>query len=81
MACREADHSSAIHYPEVKAVTDFREAYPKMASSRGSEPNGGRHVVASNQALIGLSVLLLQVFDVSPAQRRKRTGATCGLTV
>lgn len=46
VACRESDFDSATHYPEIKAVTGFRDVYTKTARSRGGEPNGGRHLVA-----------------------------------
>ena len=46
VACRESDFDSATHYPEIKAVSDFKDVYMKTARSRGGEPNGGRHLVA-----------------------------------
>ena len=46
VACRSSDFGSAIHYPEIEAVTDFKNVYMKTARSRGGEPNGGRHLVA-----------------------------------
>ena len=46
VACRESDFDSATHYPEIKAVTDFKDTYMKTARSRGGEPNGGRHLIA-----------------------------------
>ena len=46
VACRESDFDSATHYPEIKAVTDFKDVYMRTARFRGGEPNGGRHLVA-----------------------------------
>lgn len=46
LACRESDFDSATHYPEIKEITNFKDAYIKTARSRGGEPNGGRHLIA-----------------------------------
>ena len=46
VACREADFDSATHFPEIKAVTEFKDVYMRTARSRGCEPNGGRHLVS-----------------------------------
>ena len=46
VACREGDVDSATHFPEIKAVSDFKDVYMKTARSRGCEPNGGRHLVS-----------------------------------
>ena len=46
VACRESDFDSATHYPEIKALTDFKDTYMKTVRSRGAEPNGGRHLIA-----------------------------------
>ena len=46
VACCEADLGSTIIYPEIKALTDYNDVIQRTARSRGSEPNGGRHLVA-----------------------------------
>ena len=46
VACRESDFESGTHYPEIKAVTSFKDVYMKTVRSRGGEPNGGRHLIA-----------------------------------
>ena len=46
VACRESDFDSATHYPEIEALTAFKDVYLKTTKSRGGEPNGGRHLIA-----------------------------------
>ena len=46
VACREADFSTATHYPRTKEITNFFGTYTKMARARGGEPNGGSHLIA-----------------------------------
>ena len=40
MACHEPDFDSATHYPEIKAVTGFKDTHMKTVRSNGGEPNG-----------------------------------------
>ena len=46
VACRESDFESATQYPEIKAVTGFKDVYIQTARFRGGEPNGGRHLIS-----------------------------------
>lgn len=46
VACRTSDFDSGTLFPEIEALSGFKEVYMKMIRSHGGEPNGGRHLIA-----------------------------------